>query len=89
MNYKHDTELMNALKVETITYLIAKTNKGELSLNLRFREHDYFLTLDSVQLDKEKNEEVMAILIPKVEKKEDSKHEEPKVKGRPKGSKNK
>lgn len=88
MNYKHDTELMKALKVETITYLIAKTNKGELSLNLRFGEHDYFLTLDSVQLDKEKNEEVMAILIPKVEKKEDIRQES-KAKGRPKGSKNK
>ncbi len=59
---------------------------GDVHLNLRASEDHYFLSLDSVPMEKEKENEMMAILFP------EPIHEIPtleKPKGRPKGSKGK
>lgn len=49
----NDKKLMRALKVKSISYLIAKTDMGDLTKTLRLNEDKYFYALDSVELDKE------------------------------------
>lgn len=57
-----DKALMKLLKVKTISYLIAKTDMGELNKCLRLADDDYHYTLDSVQLDKDTTKELLKIL---------------------------
>lgn len=57
-----DKALMRLFKVDTISYLIAKTSKGELQKSLRINEDEYYYTLDSVPLSKEQTEELLKIL---------------------------
>jgi len=58
---KQDKELMRILKVSELRHLIATTNNGELNKVLRFNEDEYFYTLDSVPLEKDKQEEVIKL----------------------------
>lgn len=81
---KRDQEVMRKLKVSSMAYLVLRTNMGDVHLNLRKDEDHYFLSLDSVPMEKEKEDEMMALLFP------EPIHEVKKVEkpmGRPKGSK--
>lgn len=59
---KKDKALMRLLAVNSISYLIATTSMGELHKSLRLQEDDYYYTLDSVQLDKDKTRELIKLL---------------------------
>lgn len=59
---KNHKEIMKLLKVESIAFLIAKTNQGELSKVLRLKDNDYHYTLDSVTLDNETAEALIKLL---------------------------
>ena len=93
MNIKRDQEIMRKLKVSSMAYLILRTNMGDVHLNLRSGEDHYFLSLDSVPMEKEKEVELMAILFPETKTLTEERVmelvKEAKPKGRPKGSKNK
>lgn len=71
-----DNEIMRVLKVSEVRRIICNTNKGVLELMLRKGDTKYFLTLDSVPLDKETNKELMDLLfkpeIPQVKKEENA-----------------
>lgn len=56
---------MEALGITEIRHLIAHTNKGELSLQLRKGQSDYNFVLDAVPLTKAVNKEMMDIFYPK------------------------
>lgn len=64
-NTLDDKMLMDILRVTEVRHVLAHTNKGELCLCLRKAEQDYFLTLDSVPLDKDESDDVMELLFPK------------------------
>lgn len=66
---KRDQEVMKKLKVSSMAYLVLRTNMGDVHLNLRFGEDHYFLSLDSVPMEKEKQDEMMALLFPEPVKK--------------------
>lgn len=93
MNIKRDQEIMRKLKVSSMAYLVLRTNMGDVHLNLRAGEDRYFISLDSVPMEKEKEEELMAILFPETKTLTEERVmeliKESKPKGRPKGSKNK
>lgn len=57
-----DQELMKLLKVKILTIPLFKTEKGELSKNIRLNEIEYFYSLDSVELSKEMSKEIDNIL---------------------------
>lgn len=57
-----DQELIKLLKVKILTTPLFKTDKGELSKNIRLNEIDYFYSLDSVELDKETGKVIDNIL---------------------------
>jgi len=76
---KRDQEIMKKLKVSSLAYILLRTNMGDVHLNLRFGEDHYFLSLDSVPMEKEKQDELMAILFP------EPIHEVPKLEVKPKG----
>jgi hypothetical protein len=59
---KQDDALMKSLELKTINRIICITDKGTLSLQIRKGDSKYHLVLDSVPLDKEKNEEIMDLL---------------------------
>lgn len=59
---KKEKALMKLLKVTTISYLLMKTNQGELTKSLRLNDEDYHYTLDSVELDKETVAELFKLL---------------------------
>jgi len=61
-NIKSDKRLITLLKVESITYPLLKTTKGELSMSLRKNEDEYYFSLDSVELDKELSKEITNVL---------------------------
>lgn len=62
---KTDTSLMTLLRgVTKVSRLLCKTNMGELMLCLEKGSNEYYLSLDSVPLDKETNKEVMDLLFP-------------------------
>ena len=69
---KIDDKIMKKLEANTIRRLICITNKGQLDLVIRKGENDYFLTLDSVPIEKELNRELMDILfkpeVPQIDK---------------------
>ena len=69
-----DNEIMKLLHTSEVRRVICNTNKGVLELVIRKGENRYFLTLDSVPLDKETNKELMDLLfkpeIPQVKKEE-------------------
>jgi hypothetical protein len=59
INIERDQELMEILKVNEISYLIAHTDRGELALSLRSGEDDYRFTFNSAPVDDELNDELM------------------------------
>jgi hypothetical protein len=59
---KHDDAVMKTLGVNVIRRLICLTNKGQLDLVIRKGENNYFLSIDSVPLEKEINDKLMDIL---------------------------
>lgn len=59
MNVERDTQLMRILKVSEIRHLIAHTNKGDLTLMLRFGEDKYNFLLDACPMDEETNDELL------------------------------
>lgn len=61
-DFKKDNAIMRLLKVNEIRHVLAHTNNGELCLCLRSGEDNYFLTLDAVPLEKDKNDEIMNLL---------------------------
>jgi len=50
---KKDQELIKALKVNTISHILCKTDKGELHLLLRKNASSYELMLDQIPFSKE------------------------------------
>jgi hypothetical protein len=68
---KIDEKVMKLLSATVIRRLICNTNKGPLELMTRKGEKDYFLTVDSIPLDKEVNKELMDLMfgkeVPQVE----------------------
>ena len=65
---KQDKEIISILSENNITdirRLICNTNKGVLELMVRKGENRYFLTLDSVPLEKEVNDKLMDLLYKK------------------------
>lgn len=50
-----DKELMNALKCYSITHILCKTDKGELSLQLKRGDEAYALIHDQIPLTKEES----------------------------------
>ena len=59
---KIDDKIMKLLNASTIRRPICLTNKGALELCVRKGESNYFLTLDSVPIEKELNDKLMNIL---------------------------
>lgn len=57
-----DKAIIRLLGLESISYLIAQTDKGEIKKVLRKNDQDYHYSLDSVPLDKEKTEELLKLL---------------------------
>lgn len=57
-----DNEIMRLLKTSEVRRIICNTGKGILELMLRKGDVKYFLTLDSVPLDKGTNKELMDLL---------------------------
>lgn len=62
MNIKQDKEIIRVLKLDRVSHLIRQTDLGELSITLRKGSDDYFMTLDSVPLEKYKNDELMKLI---------------------------
>lgn len=58
---KIDNIAMRIIKSSEIRYVIAHTNKGDLSLMLPFegKETDYKFVLDAVPLDEEQNRKLL------------------------------
>ncbi len=54
---------MRVLKISELSRLIAKTNKGDLTLKIVFGATDYHYFLDSVKLDQELDEALKKILV--------------------------
>jgi hypothetical protein len=69
---KTDDAVMKCLDILVIRRPICITNKGQLDLVIRKGENNYFLSIDSVPLEKEVNDKLMDILfkpeVPKVDK---------------------
>ncbi len=63
-NLKKDDQVIKLLGIQEIRRIICDTEKGTLRLVIRKGETKYFLTLDAVPLDKEKNDALMAVLFP-------------------------
>ena len=63
-----DNKLMRVLKLSEISYPIARTSKGELSLKLAFggAGKDYRITLDSVPLDKKTSDTIITFYKDKI-----------------------
>ena len=59
---KQDDIIMKTLGVGEIRRVICNTNKGVLELMIRKGDTKYFLTLDSVPLEKEINKTLMDLL---------------------------
>lgn len=59
---KIDDKIMKLLEASTIRRSICKTNKGALELCIVKGGTEYYLTLDSVPVEKELNRELMGIL---------------------------
>lgn len=58
-----DNLIMKALKVSEVSSIIAKTNKGELTLRLKYEGtgNDYRFTLDAVPLEDKENKELLKL----------------------------
>lgn len=54
-------KLMQALKVTTISIPVATTSLGQLSVNLRKDENEWFFTLDAVPVLKDLNEDLKKV----------------------------
>ena len=69
---KQDDLVMKTLDISVIRRIICLTNKGQLDLVIRKGENNYFLSIDSVPLEKEVNDKLMGILfatpIPTIDK---------------------
>lgn len=50
---KKDQELLKALKVNSLSHILCKTDKGDLLLVLRKNSNSYELTLDQIPFSKE------------------------------------
>jgi len=59
---KQDDLVIKALDLKVIRRLICITDKGQLDLVIRKGENNYFLSIDSVPLEKEMNDKLMGIL---------------------------
>ncbi len=57
-----DNKIMFALKVTEIRHILARTNKGELDLMLKYggTENNYTFVLDAVPFDAETNKQLMS-----------------------------
>lgn len=60
---KKDQALLSSLKVNTISHVLCKTDKGELTLLLRKYSSSYELMLDQVPFSKEE----MTFILPNIE----------------------
>jgi len=60
-----DDKIMKLLGVTVIRRLICNTNKGPLELMTRKGESKYFLTLDSIPLGVDANNEIMDLMYKK------------------------
>lgn len=83
--YKQDHKLMEILKVNEISRFICDTNFGPLKLRIRKGETTYQFTLDSVEIPKDVNNEIMKLLYsPISEVDQDAKKPSKSKGGRPK-----
>lgn len=57
-----DKAIIRLFKLDSIAYLIARTNKGDVHKVLRKDDDTYHYTLDSVPMDKEQEAEFVKIL---------------------------
>ena len=48
-------------KVDKLSHLICHTNAGPLEISIRKDENEYYITLDSVPVDKELNRELLKL----------------------------
>lgn len=64
---KKDNEIMSLLNVNEISRVICDTDKGTLKLKIRKGTDKYFFLLDAVELNKETNKELFALIYPKAE----------------------
>jgi hypothetical protein len=62
---KSDEQVMRVLKVEYLAKPILNTSKGLLALVARKDKDEYYLTLDSVPLDEEREEILMKLIYSK------------------------
>ena len=56
-----DQLIMKVLKISEISHILAKTNKGDLTLKLRFGEKDYKFFLDAVPMEDKENKELIKL----------------------------
>ncbi len=56
---RKDQMVMDLTKTSLISHVIATTDKGSLTLNLRKGEVSYFFSLDSVPFDSKINRELL------------------------------
>lgn len=58
-----DNQIMRLMKVETLSHVIATTNKGTLTLSLSKggTENDYRFILDAVPYDDKTNKELLTL----------------------------
>ena len=64
MNKVIDLKTIYALKnykVDKLSHLICHTNAGPLEISIRKDENEYYITLDSVPVDKELNRELLKL----------------------------
>lgn len=59
---RKDIRIMELLGLNEISHMVAKTSKGDLTLQLRKGEATYHLVLDAIPVDREIHEELMQLL---------------------------
>lgn len=59
-----DNAVMRVLKVSELSHIVAQTDKGALTMKLRYKEtgEDYRFVLDAVPVSDAENKEIMALL---------------------------
>lgn len=55
-------KIMYALKASSIGFPLCNTSLGQLSINLRKDEEEWFMTLDAVQVDKNTQKDLIKLL---------------------------
>ena len=56
-----DQLIMKVLKISEISHILAKTNKGDLTLKLIFGEKDYKFFLDAVPMEDKENKQLIKL----------------------------